>query len=289
MNTDATNLSENLTREVLDSFSNTPSERLKEIMSCLVTHLHQFAREIQLTQDEWFCAMDFLRECGDMTSERRHEFILLSDVLGLSMAVVDIESKIANPQVTASTVFGPFYRQDSPLIENGASLPGSIDGIPLLVSGKVTDVAGNPIPGALIEIWESDGNGTYDVERSADSTAGRGRLYSAQDGSYSFRCVKPSYYSIATDGPVGMLLRQSNRSPMRPAHVHFKVSADGFRTLVTHIFERNDPYLTSDAVFGVKESLIVDFVKHHSIDYPDKNISESSWYSAEFSPVLQRN
>lgn len=275
-----------ITTEVVDSFRNTPSDRLRNVMSSLVKHLHDFVREVELTESEWTAAINFLKEVGEITSDRRHEFILLSDVLGLSMTVVDINSS-GNSKATESTVFGPFFVNDSPAIKSGEVLPGNAPGVPCLVSGNVCDINGAPIGGALIETWEADENGRYDVEYLSDTTAGRGHLYSAKDGSYSFWCVKPSYYSIPTDGPVGALLRLCDRSPMRPAHVHFKVSADGFRPLVTHIFEKGDPYLGSDAVFGVKESLIVDFVRHEGTPAILPNQNYNYWYEATFNPVLQ--
>lgn len=275
-----------ITANVVDSFRNAASDRLRKVMSSLVTHLHAFAREVELKEDEWSAAINFLKEVGDITTDRRQEFILLSDVLGMSMTVVDINSA-DNPKATDSTVIGPFFVNDSPLIKSGDTLPGNPPGAPCLVSGKVYDIEGNPISGALIETWEADETGQYDVEYLGESTAGRGHLYSAEDGSYSFWCVKPSYYSIPTDGPVGALLRLCERSPMRPAHIHFKISADGFRTLVTHIFEKGDPYLSSDAVFGVKESLIVDFVRHEQSTQEVPNEKYNYWYSTSFSPVLQ--
>lgn len=276
-----------LTQQVIDSFANTPSPRLREIMTSLITHLHSFAREVNLTEKEWEVAVQFLRETGDWTSDRRQEFILLSDVLGLSMTVVETNAP-KDPRVTESTVFGPFFIEGSPEVANGGALPGGAPGIPLFISGTVTSVEGDPIPGALIEVWEADQQGRYDVEYLELGCAGRGHLYSDQLGRYSLWCIKPSYYSIPTDGPVGRLLFSCNRSPMRPAHVHFKISAQGYKTLVTHIFEKGDPYIDSDAVFGVKSSLIREFA-HHTGQMPENSpVTANEWFETEFSPILQK-
>lgn len=278
---------EDLTQQVIDAFSGTSSPRLREIMISLITHLHSFARQVNLTEGEWASAMQFLRETGDMTSDRRQEFILLSDVLGLSMTVVE-RNVPKDSRATESTVFGPFFLEGSPEVLNGEALPGDAPGHPLFISGTVTSVEGAPISGALIEVWEADQQGRYDVEYLAQGSAGRGHLYSDELGRYSVWCVKPSYYSIPTDGPVGKLLFLCNRSPMRPAHVHFKVSAPGYKTLVTHIFENGDPYIDCDAVFGVKTSLIRDFHHHTDSTPEDAPLIASDWFETEFSPILQR-
>ncbi len=278
---------ETLTEQVLDAFSETPSPRLREIMTSLVTHLHSFAREVKLTEQEWAVAVQFLKQTGDITTDKRQEFILLSDVLGLSMTVVEINAP-KDSRATESTVFGPFFVEGSPEVLNGGTLPGEAPGIPLLISGTVTSVDGSIVPGALIEIWDADQQGRYDVEYLDQGSAGRGHLYSDQTGNYSVWCVKPSYYSIPTDGPVGRLLSSCNRSPMRPAHVHFKVSAPGYKTLVTHIFEKGDPYIDSDAVFGVKDSLVRAF-KYHADPAPENSpLAANEWFETEFSPVLQK-
>lgn len=278
---------EQLTVRVIDAFTNTPSPRLREIMISLVTHIHSFAREVTLTEKEWEVAVQFLRETGDFTSDRRQEFILLSDVLGLSMTVVEANSS-KDSRATESTVFGPFFVEGSPEVLNGGALPGEVLGSPLFISGSVTSVEGDPISGALIEIWEADQEGRYDVEYLEQGSAGRGHLYTDQLGRYSIWCIKPSYYSIPTDGPVGRLLFSCNRSPMRPAHVHFKVSAPGYKTLVTHIFEKGDPYIDSDAVFGVKSSLVREF-EHHMNQTPENSpVIAKEWFETEFSPILQK-
>lgn len=278
---------EKLTQQVIEAFSETPSSRLREIMTSLVTHLHSFAREVSLTQEEWAIAVQFLKEAGDITTDRRQEFILLSDVLGLSMTVVEINAP-KDSRATEATVFGPFFVEGSPEIVNGGELPGEAPGSPLLISGTVTSVEGDPIPGALIEIWEADRQGRYDVEYLEQGSAGRGHLFSDRMGNYSVWCVKPSYYSIPTDGPVGRLLFSCSRSPMRPAHVHFKVSAPGYKTLVTHIFEKDDPYIDSDAVFGVKDSLIRAFERHTDLMPENSPVQGDEWFETEFSPVLQK-
>jgi hydroxyquinol 1,2-dioxygenase len=246
-----------LTDAVVDSF--TTEGRFTTVMTSLVRHLHAFASEVELTEEEWFAGIDFLTRTGHITDDKRQEFILLSDVLGLSMLVVGINNR-RPPEATDSTVFGPFFVAGSPEFENGDDLANGAPGEPCDVSGRVVDVAGKPVPGALIEVWQADEDGFYDVQYSdLQQPRGRGHLHSDADGRFWFATVKPEAYPIPDDGPVGDLLRAGGRGPMRPAHIHFKIDAEGYQTLITHVFADGDEHLDSDAVFGVRENLIGEF------------------------------
>ena len=243
---------------VLQSFEGCESPRLLELVQALTRHLHAFAREVRLTDQEWNTAIEFLTATGHITDDRRQEFILLSDVLGLSMQTIAINNE-ADGDATEATVFGPFFVEDSPAIEIGGDLSGGAAGEPCWVEGSVFDNAGKPLAGARIEVWEADADGYYDVQYNDERTAARGHLFTDDQGRYAFWALTPTPYPIPHDGPVGRLLAATGRSPMRASHLHFMVSAPEKRTLVTHIFVRGDELLGSDAVFGVKESLIKDF------------------------------
>jgi hydroxyquinol 1,2-dioxygenase len=246
-----------LTDAVVESF--TTEGRFTTVMTSLVRHLHAFASEVELTEEEWFAGIDFLTRTGHITDDKRQEFILLSDVLGLSMLVVGINNR-RPPEATESTVFGPFFVEGSPEFENGGDLANGAPGEPCDVSGRVVDVEGKPVPGALIEVWQADEDGFYDVQYSdLPQPRGRGHLRSDADGRFWFQTVKPEAYPIPDDGPVGELLRAGGRGPMRPAHIHFKIDAEGHQTLITHVFADGDEYLDSDAVFGVRGNLIGEF------------------------------
>ncbi len=243
-----------LTEAVVASFNG--SDRFNEISESLVRHLHAFATEVGLTEAEWFAGIDFLTRAGHITDDKRQEFILLSDVLGLSMLVVGINNQ-RPPEATESTVFGPFFVEGSPGFENGDDLAGGAPGERCFVEGRVVDTDGAAVPGALIEVWQADDDGFYDVQYAElDHARGRGHLRSADDGRFWFWTVKPVAYPIPTDGPAGDLLRAGGRLPMRPAHIHFKIDADGYQTLITHVFADGDEYLDKDAVFGVRSNLI---------------------------------
>ncbi len=274
-----------VTAEVLATFSGAAAPRYREVMQSLVRHLHAFARDVRLTESEWEQGIDFLTRAGHITDDRRQEFILLSDVLGLSMLTVAINAP-ASAGATESTVVGPFFTEDSPEVALGGDIAGEAKGRPCYVSGTVRGTGGEPVPGARIEVWESDEDGFYDVQYPDGRTGGRGWLRSAPDGEYRFWSVRPAPYPIPDDGPVGDLLTAAGRGPMRPAHLHFKVEAPGYRTLITHIFVAGDPYLDRDAVFGVKESLITDFAEHPPGTGPDGRRLDGPWTSVAFDIVL---
>lgn len=275
-----------VTDQVLASFSETPDPRFQQLMESLVRHAHSFVRENRLTEAEWAQGIDFLTRCGHITTDRRQEFILLSDVLGLSMLTIAVNNPPAS-DATEATVFGPFFVADAPHIELGGDVAQGAAGSPCWVSGTVRGTDGQPIAGARLEVWEADENGFYDVQYDDGRRAGRGHLLSDADGSYRFWAVTPTPYPIPADGPVGALLTTAGRGPMRAPHLHFMVTADGYRKLVTHIFVRGGDYQDSDVVFGVKESLLVDFVEHPAATpAPDGRRPDRSWTSAHFDIVL---
>jgi maleylacetate reductase len=278
---------EAVTGEVLASFAGADAARYREIMQSLVRHLHAFAREVRLTESEWEQGIGFLTRAGHITDDRRQEFILLSDVLGLSMLTVAINAP-ASAGATESTVVGPFFVADAPEVPLGGDIAGEAKGRPCYVSGTVQGTGGEPLPGARIEVWESDEDGFYDVQYPDGRIGGRGWLRSGPDGGYRFWSVRPAPYPIPDDGPVGALLTAAGRGPMRPAHLHFKVEAPGYRTLITHIFVAGDPYLDRDAVFGVKDSLITDFAEHPPGPGPDGRPLDEPWTSVRFDIVLAR-
>jgi hydroxyquinol 1,2-dioxygenase len=248
-----------LTDAVLARHANAPNPRLKTIMTSLVTHLHAFAREVALTEQEWSEGIAFLTRCGHLTDDQRQEFILLSDVLGLSMLTVAINND--KPQgCTEATVFGPFHVEGSPRYELGADIANGARGVPCEVRGTVRGLRGEPVAGARLDVWQSDADGLYDVQHAGlDHAQARGHLVTDPEGRYHFRSILAMPYPIPDDGPVGDLLKATGRHPWRPAHLHFLIKAPGYETLITHVFRRGDPYLESDAVFGVRPSLIADW------------------------------
>jgi hydroxyquinol 1,2-dioxygenase len=278
---------EELVERVLDSFEATSDARLKQIMRSLVTHLHAFVREVRLTEQEWKQGIDFLTAVGNITDERRQEFILLSDTLGVSMQTIAINNQ-AYANATEATVFGPFFVDDAPHVGLGGDIAASAPGQPCWVEGTVRDTDGNPVPGVRIEVWEADEDGFYDVQYNDDRTAGRGHLFSGEDGNFHFWAITPTPYPIPHDGPVGAMLAATGRSPMRASHLHFMVTAEGLRTLVTHIFVRGDELLDRDSVFGVKDSLVTDFAEQRAgTPTPDgRDLDGRSWSRVRFDIVL---
>jgi hydroxyquinol 1,2-dioxygenase len=251
---------ETATAAVIASFADTPDPRLRELLDSLVRHLHAFVRETEPSIAEWEYAIDFLTKTGQKCDDERQEFILLSDVLGVSMLIETMNNR-ASGEATESTVLGPFHVVKSPSRELGDTIDLVGTGQPLLVRGRVLDTEGNPVPGALLDVWQANDQGFYDVQQPEvqPRTNGRGLFTADADGAYWFRTIVPSHYPIPTDGPVGKLLTATNRHPYRPAHIHFIVTAPGYRPLTTHIFVAGSQYIESDAVFAVKESLITEF------------------------------
>ncbi len=244
---------------VVASFEQTSDARLKFVLESLARHLHAFLRQTRLTEEEWRAGIEFLTAAGHITDDRRQEFVLLSDVLGASMQTIAINNQ-AYADATEATVLGPFFVAGAPEVELGGDIALGAPGEPCWVEGSVRDTDGNPLPGALLEVWECDEDGLYDVQHGPDRTAARARLHADGQGNFRFWALTPVPYPIPHDGPVGSLLAASGRSPMRAPHLHFLVSAPGRRTLITHIFvEGEDLRRGGDAVFGVKESLVREF------------------------------
>ena len=238
--------------------------RLAQVMEVVTRKLHEAVKELEPTQDEWFAAIMFLTKTGQICNEWRQEYILLSDILGVSMLVDAINNRKPSG-ASESTVLGPFHVEGAPLLEMGANICLDQKGEDMFIEGRILDTEGRPIEGAVIDVWQANDEGFYDVQQKGlqpDFNL-RGVFKTGEDGRYWFRAVKPKYYPIPDDGPVGQLLRALGRHPYRPAHLHYIIKAKGFETLTTHIFDPDDPYINSDAVFGVKESLLAKFVRTH--------------------------
>ena len=253
---------------VIESFAATPDERLRTILNSLVRHLHAAVREVEPSLAEWEQAIEFLTATGQKCTDVRQEFILLSDVLGISMLVETISERGA-AGATQSTVLGPFHMTSSPVRELGANIDLVGESQPCVVIGRVVGTDGTPLPGATLDVWQANDHGAYDVQEPDKQPDGNGRglFITDAEGRFWFRTIVPSYYPIPTDGPVGELLAATRRHPYRPAHIHFIVAADGYRTLTTHIFVADSEYIDSDAVFAVKKSLITEFVE---VDDPEQ-------------------
>lgn len=275
----AATTSEDVTDRVLTAMAAAPDGRLTEIVVALVRYLHELAREVRLQPGELLRAAEFLTECGRISDAARHEFLLLSDTLGLTMVV---DTLAADPLDGAleSSVLGPFYRAGAPWVDNGDTLSrGRDDGDPVRVSGRVLDITGHPVPGAVLDVWGTNAHGRYEnVDPAQPDNNLRGRIRARDDGSFDFWTAKPVSYPVPDDGPAGRLLRAMNRHNMRPAHLHLIVTAPGHRTVVTELFTADDPYLDSDAVFGVKPSLVVSYRRSHDAERAEAaGVSDPFW------------
>lgn len=282
------NLNEdNITEAVIAMSSAAGSERLESVMASLVRHLHAFVRDVQPTEDEWMAAIDFLTRTGQTCTDTRQEYILLSDVLGVTMLVDALNHRARGP-VTESTVLGPFYVEGPPETPMGAAIDWNVQGEPFFVEGRITSEGGEPLGGVIVDVWQSDSEGFYDVQKEMDGASLRARFRTGPDGRYSFWTVTPSPYPIPTDGPVGHLLAQLGRHPYRPAHVHFMLQAEGHERLVTQIFAEGDPYIDSDAVFGVKDSLVRSYERMPPGTAPDGRHVERPWRHLTYDFGLRR-
>jgi hydroxyquinol 1,2-dioxygenase len=250
-----------LTADVVARMKETQNPRLREILASAVKHLHAFAREVDLTEEEWFEGIKFLTEVGQKCDAKRQEFILLSDVLGLSMMVVALNQDTA-PGATEATVLGPFFAHGAKEYDYGADLRegATVKGEDVWVSGRVLSVDGKPIPNATLDIWQVNADGVYDLQTEGEFEL-RGRVKANDRGEYAFASYKPKSYSIPVDGPVGKVVRATGNHHMRPAHMHAIVSAPGYQQVITHVFVDGDPHLDGDAVFAVKESLVGNYQK----------------------------
>ena len=279
---------QDLVDRVVASFDDCDDPRLKQIMQSLTVHLHDFIRDVRLTEEEWNTAIEFLTRVGHITDDKRQEFVLLSDTLGASMQTIAVNNE-AYKDATEATVFGPFFVNDAPHVKLGGDISFGAKGQPAWIEGTVTDAEGNPVPNARIEVWECDEDGFYDVQYDDDRTMARAHLYTDEHGDYRFWGLTPVPYPIPHDGPVGKMLAATGRSPIRAAHLHFMVTAPEHRTLVTHIFVEGDPQLEiGDSVFGVKDSLIKRFDEQPTgAPTPDgRDLGDQTWAKARFDIVL---
>src|SRR5712692_10799475 len=281
------NSEEQITQNVLDSMVHAPDPRLKQVMSSLVSHIHSFMREVELTQEEWALGIEFLTRTGHMCDEKRQEFILLSDITGVTMLVDAINHRLPGG-ATESTIFGPFYREGASELPMGATISKDGRGQPVVVMGQVLSTDGTPIPYAMLDVWETNENGLYEQQDAEQPDMNlRGKFRTDSEGRFCFVGIKPVSYAIPDDGPVGQLLRALNRHPFRPAHIHLLISADGFVPVTTHLFVKGDKYLDSDAVFGTKDSLVVDFVRHDSGEEAASYHVTVPFYRVEYDFVLK--
>ena len=277
------------TRQVLARLENCSDPRLRALVAGLIRHLHEFAVEESLTDVEWMAGIRFLTDVGTITTDQRQEFILLSDTLGLSM-LVDLIKHGAASAATPSTVQGPFYVEGAPWRSNGDALTDDLGDQPLLVTGHVRDTSGGPLPGATVDVWQNATNRLYAVQDEAQAAENlRGRFRTEVDGAFAFRTVRPVDYPIPDDGPVGRMLQATGRHPWRPAHIHFMVSADGHVPVTTHVFDSESRYLESDAVFGVKHSLVHTFVEHDPGAAPEASGISGRWYTTDIDIALEPN
>jgi hydroxyquinol 1,2-dioxygenase len=262
------------------------SPRLARIMPELVRHLHDFARTVDLTEPEFDAALAWLRRAVHISDDKRDELILASDILGLSMLLVDLNHR--TERATPATVLGPFHIAGSPRLEFGADMSGAAPGTPLIITGTVRDTAGAAVADAVLDVWQADAEGAYEAQTDADEARLRGRYTSRPDGAYCIRTIAPLGYSIPMDGPVGDLVAQTAISHYRPAHVHVKLTAPGCEQLVTHLFERGTRYLDTDVVFGTRPELVVEFHRRDPGPTPAGDHCETPWLLAHFDFILQR-
>ena len=274
---------------VIDRMADCPDPRFKQVMTALVKHAHAFAREVDLTPEEWMAGIQFLTETGKKCDERRQEFILLSDTLGMSMLVVALDQARGSKALadkpgdkpTEATVQGPFFWPGAPQLELGADIGEGNPGEPTLYHGRVTDTFGKPIADCTVDVWSGDAEGLYDMQKG-DSMSLRAQFRTDADGNYRFWSIKPTFYPVPDDGPVGGMLRKMGRHPNRPGHMHMMLAAPGHERLITHIFVKDSPYLDSDAVFGVRNSLVVEFPKHPPGKAPDGRSMSKPFYTAKY-------
>jgi hydroxyquinol 1,2-dioxygenase len=277
---------QNITGLAVERFSTTPDPRLRQVVTALVRHLHGFVREVEPTEAEWMAGIEFLTHVGKTCDDKRQEFILMSDVLGVSILVDAINHRLPDA-ATPSTVVGPFHIHDSPEFQSGGNMAAGAPGTPLVLTGSVRSLDGTPIPDALVDVWQPDGEGVYEAQKPGQEGAYlRGTYRTDAQGRYAIRTVAPIGYTIPLDGPVGDLVTRTGISPYRPTHVHFDVSADGFSRVITHIFRRGVAHLDDDVVFAVKDRLVVDFVEHKPGIAPNGERIDVPYCTADFDFVL---
>jgi hydroxyquinol 1,2-dioxygenase len=271
-----------ITWAVIARLAETDDPRFKRVMTSLITHLHDFVRDVELTEAEWFTAIEFLTDVGRTCTGKRQEFILLSDTLGVSVLVITLNHPADNGSAEA-TVQGPFYWEGAPDLPRGSNLAEGVKGEPTFYSGRVLGVDGRPLQNALLDIWSGDGEGNYDMQIPDEpGMKARGRIRTDEEGRYWFRSIRPTFYPVPTDGPVGRMLRKMGRHPYRPGHIHMIVSAAGHLPVTTHLFVAGSEYLDSDAVFGMKESLVVRFERHPPGISPDGARLDTAFYTVSY-------
>ena len=271
-----------ITQAVIGRLTACEDPRFARIMTSLVSHLHDFVRDVSLTESEWFTAIQFLTDVGKTCTDKRQEFILLSDTLGVSVLVITLNHPAEEGSVE-STVLGPYYWEGAPELPRGSNLAEGVKGEPAFYSGRVLSTDGRPLPNALLDIWSGDGEGNYDMQIPGETgMKARGRIRTDAEGRYWFRSIRPTFYPVPTDGPVGRMLRKTGSHPYRPGHVHMIVSAPGHLPVTTHLFVAGSKYLDSDAVFGMKESLVVQFKRHPPGAGPDGERLDTPFYSVDY-------
>ncbi|HEY2401470.1 MAG TPA: dioxygenase [Steroidobacteraceae bacterium] len=276
-----------ITGAVIERMSQCRDPRFREVMTSLVTHLHDFVREVRLTEAEWLTAIQFLTEVGKTCTDKRQEYILLSDTLGISVLVITVNHP-ADQGSVESTVMGPFYWANAPDLPLGSDLSVGVKGEPTFYSGRVLGVDGQPLANALLDIWSGDGEGNYDMQIPGETEMkARGRIRTDAAGRYWFRSIKPTFYPVPTDGPVGVMLRKMGRHPFRPGHIHMIVSAPEHLPVTTHLFVAGGEYLDSDAVFGVKESLVAQFDRHPPGVGPNGERMDTAFYTVNYDFLLR--
>ncbi|SMC78092.1 dioxygenase [Lentzea albidocapillata] len=277
---------DNITALAEQRWATAKDPRTATLMTALVRHLHEFAREVRLTEAEWMAAIGWLTATGQISDSKREEFILASDVLGLSMLVVQMNHRFS-AGATPATVLGPFHIDGSPELGFGGDMSDDVDGTPLYLTGTVRSLDGSPVSGAVLDVWQADAEGAYEAQLEVDEARLRAKYRAEADGTYCVRTITPKGYSIPMDGPVGALIGQTEISHFRPAHVHFLLTAEGYEPLITHLFEEGAEYLDSDVVFGTKQELVVRFEPREPGPTPDGGTSAVPWVLAEFDFVLQ--
>ncbi|MEV7974632.1 dioxygenase [Streptomyces sp. NPDC086519] len=277
---------ENLTDLAEKRWATAHSPRLAELMTALVRHLHAYAREVNLTEDEWAAAVGWLAATGRICDDKRQEFILASDVLGLSTLVVQLNNRFA-PEATPATVLGPFHIDGSPAAPFGADMSDGIPGVPLFVTGRVLGPDGTPLPDVVLDVWQADADGAYEAQLpEVDEARLRAKYRTRADGTYCVRTIAPRGYAIPMDGPVGDLIARTGISHFRPAHIHFLIDHPGHDRLITHLFQEGSDYLDSDVVFGTKDRLVVSFTERPAGPTPDGGTLTGHWLHAEYDFVL---
>jgi hydroxyquinol 1,2-dioxygenase len=271
-----------ITQAVIGRMSECQDPRFRHVMTSLIRHLHDFVRDVQLTEAEWISAIQFLTDVGKTCTDQRQEFILLSDTLGVSVLVISINHPPESGSAE-STVLGPFYWENAPELPRGTDLAVGVKGEPAFYSGRVLGTDGQPIVNATLDVWSGDGEGNYDMQLPGEFVMkARGKIRTDSEGRYWFRSIRPTFYPVPTDGPVGRMLKAMGRHPYRPGHIHMIVSAPGYSPVTTHLFVADSEYLDTDAVFGMKESLVAKFHKHAPGKAPTGETVDTPFYTVEY-------